>query len=109
ISSGTINSWLSSGHGLGVHFDDTAEVDGSGVGGSHATWAGMNNVMNTALGSLKTTYPSVPAPTTVRDHFLIWVSNGSTGNVDQTAQAKLFQNFGVQMDVTYSSFPNRWG
>jgi hypothetical protein len=40
---------------------------------------------------------------------LIWVSNNSAGGVDQIAQAKLFQNYGFQMDVSYSSFPNRWG
>jgi hypothetical protein len=109
VSNAQVTSWLASGYTMAIHFNDTAEVDASGVGGSGATWNGMQTLMSTAISSFKTTYPSAPFPVTTRNHFLIWVSNGANGAVDQVAQAKLFQNNGIQLDTSYSSFPNRWG
>ena len=109
ITNATANAFLAAGDSLGVHFDDTAEVDASGVGGSNATWSGMQTVMSTALANYAAAYPSAPSPVTTRDHYLIWVSNNSVGTPDQVAQARLFQNFGIQLDTSYSSFPSRWG
>ena len=109
ISESQVNTWLAAGHAIGVHFDDTAEVDSSGVGGSAASWTGMQSVISSALSSFTTTFPGAPTPVTTRDHFLIWVSRNAAGNPDQTAQAKLFQNVGIQLDTSYSAFPNRWG
>ena len=109
ISDAQVNTWLAAGHAIHVHFDDTAEVDASGVGGSAATWSGMQNVIDTALASFAADYPTAPFPTTTRNHFLIWVSRNAAGDPDQTAQAKLFQNAGIELDVTYTAFPNRWG
>ena len=110
ISSATVQSWQAAGHGFGVHFDDTAQADSSGIGGSAANWAGMQSVMSTALGALSSTFPTVPnPPISNRNHWLIWVSNNSAGMPDQTANAKLLQNFGIQMDTSFVAFPNRWG
>jgi hypothetical protein len=109
ISNATVNGWLASGNAVGIHFDDTGETDSSGVGGSKATWAGMQGVLNNAITSFATTFPSAPAPVTTRDHFLIWASNAADGSADQTAQAKLFQNAGIALDTTFSAFPKRWG
>jgi hypothetical protein len=109
VSSDQVNTWLAAGDTMAIHFDDTAEVDSSGVGGSAASWSGMQTVMSNAISSFKTTYPGAPYPVTTRDHFLIWVSNDANGTADQVAQAKLFQNNGIQFDTSYSSFPNRWG
>ena len=109
VSNSQVNTWLTAGYSMGVHFNDTAEVDTSGVGGSAASWNGMQSVMSNALSSFAATYPSAPFPVTTRNHFLIWVSNDANGTVDQVANAKLFQNNGIQFDTTYSSFPNRWG
>jgi len=109
VSTAQVNTWMTGGNTLAIHFDDTAEVDSSGVGGSKATWAGMQSVMSSALTSFTSTYPSAPFPATTRNHFLIWVSNDADGTADQVAQAKLFQNNGIQLDTSYSSFPNRWG
>lgn len=109
ISNQTVTNWLAAGNAVGIHFDDTGEVDTSGVGGSKATWSGMQTVLSNAIASFVQTFPSAPAPITTRDHFLIWASNGPDGVPDQTAQAKLFQNAGIQLDTTFSAFPNRWG
>jgi hypothetical protein len=110
ITSSTVQSWQSAGHGFGIHFDDTSQVDSSGAGGSAANWAGMQRVMSTALGALTSFFPTVQnPPITNRNHYLIWVSNNSSGVADQTANAKLLQSFGLQMDETFSAFPNRWG
>ena len=109
VSNSQVNAWLAAGYTMAIHFNDTAEVDSSGVGGSAASWNGMQSVMSTALSSFATTYPSAPFPVTTRNHFLIWVSNDADGTADQVAQAKLFQNNGIQLDTSYSSFPNRWG
>lgn len=109
FSSSQVNDWLAAGHAMEIHFNDTAEVDGTGVAGSAASWAGMQNVMNTALADFAANYPAAPAPITTRQHFLIWVSRNANGDPDQTAQAKLYQNAGIQLDTTYSAFPNRWG
>ena len=109
ISNAQVNTWLAAGHTMGIHFDDTAEVDSSGVGGSNATWNGMQGVIANAIAAFATTFPTAPFPVTTRDHFLIWVSNDSNGTADQVAQAKLFQNNGIKFDTSYSSFPNRWG
>ena len=109
VSNSQVNTWLAAGYTMGIHFNDTAEVDSSGVGGSAASWNGMQSVMSTALSSFATTYPSAPFPVTTRNHFLMWVSNDADGTADQVAQAKLFQNNGIQLDTSYSSFPNRWG
>jgi len=109
ISDATVNGWLANGHAIGIHFDDTAEADSSGLGGSKATWAGMQGVISNALTNFAAAYPSAPFPATTRDHFLIWASNAADGSPDQTAQAKLFQSAGIQLDTTFSSFPNRWG
>jgi trimeric autotransporter adhesin len=109
ISNAQVTSWLSAGHTVGVHFDDTAEVDASGIGGSAASWNGMQNVITSAMSSFTTTYPTAPPATTTRDHFLIWLSRNAAGNPDQTAQAKLFQAAGIQLDVSYTAFPLRWG
>jgi hypothetical protein len=109
ISNTQANTWLAAGHTVGVHFDDTAESDSSGMGGSAASWNGMQSVINNALTSFATNYPSAPAPVTTRNHFLIWVSNDANGTVDPVAQAKLFQNNGIQLDTSYTAFPNRWG
>ena len=109
VTNSQLNSWLAAGYSMGVHFNDTAEMDSSGVGGSHATWNGMQSVMSSALSSFKSTYPSAPFPVTTRDHYLVWVSNDANGTVDSIAQAKLFQSFGIQLDTSYSSFPLRWG
>ncbi len=109
ISNAQVNTWLAAGNTMGIHFDDTAEVDSSGVGGSNATWNGMQSVISNAKASFATTFPTAPFPVTTRDHFLIWVSNDANGTADQVAQAKLFQNNGIKFDTSYSSFPNRWG
>ncbi len=109
ISNNQVNSWISAGHAMGVHFDDTAETDSSGVGGSAASWNGMQNVLTSAINAFKQAYPSAPFPRTTRDHFLIWVSRNSSGAPDPVAQAKLFQNAGIELDVSYTAFPNRWG
>src|SRR5262249_32431850 len=45
IQSSTVSNWLASGHAVGVHFDDTGEVDASGVAGSKVTWSGMQTVL----------------------------------------------------------------
>lgn len=84
IDNATVNSWLASGNSMGIHFDDTAEVDASGVGGSNATWNGMQSVIQNAMSSFASTLPSAPLPITTRDHFLIWVSNNAAGARDQT-------------------------
>jgi hypothetical protein len=109
VSASQVNTWLSAGHAVGIHFDDTAETDSSGVGGSGASWSGMQSVITNALSSFAATYPSAPTPITTRDHFLIWLSRNAAGSPDQTAQAKLFQAAGIKLDTSYSSFPNRWG
>jgi hypothetical protein len=109
ITPDQVNAWLTAGHAVGVHFDDTGEVDSSGVGGSAASWSGMQSVMTNALSGYASTYPAAPTPITTREHFLIWVSNNAAGTPDQTAQAKLFQAAGIQFDTSYSAFPNRWG
>ena len=109
LSNATVTGWLASGNAVGIHFDDTAETDSSGIGGSQVTWSGMQTVLTNATASFAATFPSATAPVTTRDHFLIWASNGSNGTPDQTAQAKLFQNAGIQLDTTFSSFPKRWG
>ena len=109
VSASQVNTWLTAGDTMAIHFNDTGEVDSSGVGGSKASWNGMQSVISTALTSFAATYPSAPFPVTTRNHFLIWVSNDANGTVDQVANAKLFQNNGIQFDTTYSAFPNRWG
>jgi hypothetical protein len=109
VSSSQVSAWLGAGYTMGIHFNDTAEVDSSGVGGSAASWNGMQSVMSTALSSFKTTYPTAPYPVTTRNHFLIWVSNDSDGAADQVAQAKLFQSNGIQLDTSIAAFPKRWG
>jgi hypothetical protein len=109
ISSSQVNSWLSDGHGIGVHFDATALVDSTGVGGSAPTWNGMQNVINTALTSFAANYPGAPFPTTTRNHWLIWLSRNAAGAGDQTAQAKLFRDADIELDTTFAAFPNRWG
>jgi hypothetical protein len=113
VSNTQVNTWLTAGNTMAIHFNDTGEVDSSGAGGSAASWDGMQNVMSTALSSFAATYQVPPAnapnPVTTRNHYLIWVSNDADGTVDQVAQAKLFQNNGIQLDTSYSSFPNRWG
>jgi Domain of unknown function (DUF4082) len=109
IAPSTVNGWLANGNAMGIHFDDTGEVDASGVGGSAASWSGMQSVLNNAISSFATTFPLAPFPVTTRDHFLIWVSNNASGAPDQTAQAKLFQNAGIRFDTSFSAFPRRWG
>jgi hypothetical protein len=109
VGSDQVAKWLTAGDTMAIHFDDTAEVDSSGIGGSAASWNGMQTLMSNVLSLFNTTYPSAPYPVTTRNHFLIWVSNDANGTVDQAAQAKLFQNNGIQFDTSYSSFPNRWG
>jgi hypothetical protein len=109
ISSSQVNTWLTAGHAMEIHFDGTAEVDASGVGGSGTSWTGTQNVINTAMTAFSAAYPTVAAPITTRNHFLIWLSRNAAGNPDQTAHAKLFQNAGIEFDVSYTAFPNRWG
>ena len=110
ISNSAIQTWQSQGNSFGVHFDDTGEMDSSGVGGTSASWSGMNTVISNSLGALTSAFPTISnPPISTRNHFLIWVSNNASGAADQTAQAELFQNWGIQMDSSYSSFPNRWG
>jgi hypothetical protein len=82
ITSTQVNTWLAAGHATEIHFDDTAEVDASGVGGSGASWNGMQNVLSTALSAFTANYPTVRAPTTTRNHFLIWVSRNAAGQPD---------------------------
>lgn len=105
----TISGWSQAGHDIGVHPNDTAEMDASNVGGSKVTFAGMTSVVNSALASFATTYPSTPAPKTNRNHYLLWATTDENGQPDQTAQARILANAGIQMDVSYSSFPNTWG
>ena len=109
ISPATATGFTNAGDELGIHFNDTAEMDSSGLGGSKVTWAGMQSLVNSSLLDYASIYPTAPAPLTTRNHFLIWLSNNSAGAADQTANAKIFQNFGVQLDTSFSAFPNRWG
>jgi hypothetical protein len=109
ISKTQVSTWLAGGHAFGIHFDDTSEVDASGVGGSAASWNGMQTVLTSAVASFASTFPDAPFPSTTRDHFLIWLSRNASGNPDPIAQARLLQNAGVQFDTSFSSFPNRWG
>ena len=104
-----VASWLAAGNTMGIHFNDTAEVDSSGIGGSAATWNGMQGVIAMAFSDFATTYPSAPVPVTARNHYIMWVSNDADGTADQVANARLFQNNGIQLDTSYSAFPNRWG
>ena len=109
ITESRMNEWLAGGNTMAIHFNDIAEADSSRVGGSAASWNGMRKVLNQALTSYVAAYPNAPYPVTTRNHYLVWVSNGADGTPDQVAQAKLFQNFGIQMDTSYASFPKRWG
>ena len=38
VSNSQVNAWLTAGDTMAIHFDDTGEVDSSGVGGSAASW-----------------------------------------------------------------------
>ena len=59
--------WLAAGDSMAIHFNDTAEVDSSGVGGSKATWNGMQSVISTAITSFAATYPNAPFPVSTTD------------------------------------------
>lgn len=107
-SSSTVAKWLSDGHALGIHFDDTSEGDG-GSNGSHVTWAGMESVLTQAMSAFAAAYPTAPLPVTTRNHYLIWLSTDASGAPDPIAQAKLFANAGIQLDTSFSTFPNSWG
>ena len=109
ISSSLVSSWTAAGHSMHVHFDDIGEEDSTGTGGSAASWSGMESVLDTALASFASRYPSAPFPSTTRTHYLVWVSRDAAGAPDQTAQAKLYENAGIEMDFSYTAFPNRWG
>lgn len=109
VSSSAVSRWLGAGHAVGIHFDDTSEADGNAHDGSHPTWAGMTDVLTNALNSFAATYPAAPPPLTTRNHFLIWLSNNASGEPDPIAQAKLFEQAGIELDTSYSTFPNRWG
>ena len=109
VSQADVSNWMDAGFAFGIHFNDGAETDGTGVSGAKVTWQGMNNVVSSALASFSATYPGITPSTATRNHFLLWASADSLANPDQTAQAKIFATNGIQMDATMSAFPRRWG
>src|SRR5581483_5005442 len=83
----------------GLHFDDTAETDATGQSGTHPTWQGMDEV-------LRRTRQAGRAPLRLgRSHYLVWTQNDALGRADATAQARLLQRHGVELDATFVSFP----
>jgi hypothetical protein len=109
IDESSIAGWLADGHSFGVHIDDTDERDSEGVDGSRITWHGMENAIRTSLRSFRSTFPDAPPPATTRTHLLLWASNDALGQPDQTAQAKLLHKYGVELDTSFSAYPDRWG
>src|SRR6185437_12799909 len=109
IATANVAKWLDAGDSFGVHINDTAETDASGLLGTRVTWNGMDKVMTKALNSFAAAFPDAPKPAITRTHYLLWASNDADGRPDQTAQAKLFQKHGIEMDVSVSAYPLRWG
>lgn len=109
IDESSVADWLADGHAFGVHIDDTDEWDSEGVDGSHVTWNGMENAIRTSLQSFRLTFPNAPPPATTRTHLLLWAGNDALGQPDQTAQAKLLNKYGVELDTSFSAYPDRWG
>jgi hypothetical protein len=109
IDQSSVADWVSGGHAFGVHIDDTGEPESEGVGGSRVTWQGMENAIRTSLQSFRSTFPNAPPPATTRTHLLLWAGNDALGQPDQTAQAKLLHKYGVELDTSFSAYPDRWG
>ncbi len=81
ISPGEVANWISRGHEIACHFDDTAEAD-------QTTYAGMYSVACASVNAHLQAYGFPPR--TVRNHWIVWVG--------WTEQAAIEAGLGIGLD-----------
>ncbi|MCD4699694.1 MAG: hypothetical protein K8R91_03865, partial [Phycisphaerae bacterium] len=97
-SAAQVQTWVSDGHEIGVHFDDTPERYTSPP---VPTWAAMNRVYKTQMADFRTRYPNAPTPKSVRNHYVVWLGKDADGAKEFAASAQIEQNHGFKLDFNY--------
>ncbi len=97
-SAAQVTAWVSDGHDIGVHPDDTAERYTSPP---VPTWDAMNSVYETQMADFYARYPTAPAPKSLRNHYVVWLGNDADGDKEFAASALVEQNHGFKLEFNY--------
>ena len=97
VSASKVNTWVSHGHEISGHPDDTAQA-------TNPTWSTMDSVLNSMINNIQSTYGQTMK--TVCNHWFVWCGKDSAGSQDFAAQARIEANHGIKMDMNYAHYYN---
>ena len=98
ISNTWINRWIYRGFEISVHPDDTKQA-------TNPDWRTMDSVYKTLINKLKSKY-GIAAVHTVTNHWFVWCGKNANGTRDFTAQARIEEKNGIELDCNYAHSDN---
>ncbi len=97
ISREKVQEWVKRGHEISGHPDDTREAE-------NPQWENKCRVYGEIARNIDASF-GLPMLTNV-NHWFVWCGTDERGTVDFTAEAKLEEKFGIQMDLNYAHYDN---
>jgi hypothetical protein len=95
VSSGWVEKWTGKGFEIAGHPDDTKEA-------SNPTWSRMDSVISSRKKEVYAAY-NLQMRTNV-NHWFVWCGKDSEGRQEFSAEAKLEEINGIEMDVNYAHY-----
>ncbi len=95
VSKAWVDKWVSRGHEIAAHPDDTWEAQGP-------TWNGMDSVTGDIKKRFTTKY-MLTMRTNV-NHWFVWCGRNADGSQNFAAQARLEEKHGIEMDGNYAHY-----
>jgi hypothetical protein len=95
ISKSTINTWISDGNEVAIHYNDVPDY-------ANPTYFNMTAVLDTMTANFQKAYGI--SPKTVRNHWVVWCSKDSLEKKQFAEQAIIEEKFGLGFDCNYYQF-----
>lgn len=99
ISDSIIKVWQSNGHEVAIHYNAVPNY-------LEPSYTVMNTVFDTMTSNFQNAYGF--APRTGRNHWVVWCSKDSLGNVEFAQQAIIQEKYGIRFDCNYYQFGGNW-
>jgi large repetitive protein len=95
VSKEWVDKWTAKGYEIAGHPDDTKEA-------GNPDWHNMNNAIIMKKNEIAAKY-GLPVRTNV-NHWFVWCGRDANGKQDFTAEAKLEEKNGIELDLNYAQY-----
>jgi len=103
--------WISEGHELGIHFDNTASLSDLNplpTEQRFLDWDTTQEVFEYDARFFHTFFPDAPPALSVRNHYVTWLMHDKEGNPEFAAQGILQYEHGFRMDYNAYHYSYPW-